>query len=70
MRLSFSLSAVASVAVAVEASELAYMQHVATFGRTVASLDDFNARYSAYLETDAELRKINDTHRNFSVGHN
>ena len=47
-----------------------FMQHVAEFGLSYGTIEEFNFRQNLYDLLDIELNRINATHDNFSVGHN
>ena len=46
------------------------MRHVATYGRNIAHLHEFQTRLQAFAVVDAEINQINAEALTFEVGHN
>jgi C1A family cysteine protease len=46
------------------------MEHVADFGLSFGTIEEFNFRQGVWEKLDEELKRINATHENFTVGHN
>jgi len=47
-----------------------FMEHVANFGLSYGTIEEFSFRQTIWEALDAELHKINAEHKNFTVGHN
>jgi hypothetical protein len=46
------------------------MEHVANFGLSYGTIEEFNFRQTIWEQLDAEIKKINIENKNFTVGHN
>lgn len=46
------------------------MRHVATYGRDIAHVHEFQSRLEAFAAADAEIKAINAQASTFEVGHN
>jgi len=47
-----------------------FMEHVANYGLSYGTVEEFNFRQNVWELLDAELDRINSTHDSFTVGHN
>jgi C1A family cysteine protease len=47
-----------------------FMEHVAEFGLSYGTVEEFNFRQTIWEALEAELNLINAEHSNFTVGHN
>merc|ERR1711990_853320 len=48
----------------------AFMEHVANYGLSYGTIEEFNFRQGVWERLDQELKEINATHEDFTVGHN
>ena len=49
---------------------LNYMNYIAQFGKTMNSVDEFDARLELYTATDLDIKKINSEQSDWVAGHN
>jgi C1A family cysteine protease len=68
---SFAFAAIAGLTSALSSIELEYMNHIAKFGKNLATAEEFYARLENYVITDSQIKEINaePTHT-FTAGHN
>ena len=53
------------------AADFRFINHVASYNLSYATVEEFNARKAIFFETDAEIERINANKNNtFTVGHN
>jgi cathepsin L len=53
------------------AADFRFIHHVAAHNLSYATVEEFNARKALFLDTDAEIEKINaDSNNTFTAGHN
>merc|ERR1719168_603047 len=55
---------------ALTTSELSYMNHLAKFGRQIASAEEFDMRHANFKRMDDLIRESNAVEKNFTLGHN
>ena len=66
----FAAALLLGAASAVTTSELSYMNHLAKFGRAIASSEEFDMRHARFQEVDEFIRESNAVEKNFTLGHN
>ena len=67
---SFAFAATLGLASALSSIELEYMNHIAKFGKNLASADEFYARLENFVITDAAIKEINSENATWVAGHN
>jgi len=67
----FSVATIAGIASAsINPTDVAYMQHVATFGRNIQSVEEFTMRSALFAEADQFITQENMKNLSYKVGHN
>ena len=59
---SFALAATAGLASALSSIELEYMNHIAQFGKNLATAEEFYARLENYVITDNAIKEMESRH--------
>ena len=67
---SFAIAAIAGLATALNTTELAYMNYLAEFGKTMNSVDDFNMRMNIFESTHEIIEMLNEEGNSWVAGHN
>ena len=66
----FAAALMVGAASALTTSELSYMNHLAKFGRQIASAEEFDMRHANFKRMDDLIRESNAVEKNFTLGHN
>jgi len=68
---SFAFAAIAGLATALNTTELAYMNYLAEFGKTMNSVEEFSMRMNNFDMTDQFINQVNSENGNtWTAGHN
>ena len=67
---SFAFAAVIGFTNALSTIELEYMNHIATFGKNLATAEEFYARLENFVVTDSAIKEINSENATWVAGHN
>ena len=55
---------------AVTETEVKYMQHLSSFGKSVSNVHEFNMRMGEFARVDEFITEHNSVERNYTLGHN
>ena len=68
---SFYIAAIAGIATAsINPTDVAYMQHIATFGRNIQTAEEFTFRAALFAEADSIITEENAKNLSYKLGHN
>ena len=66
----FATTTILSATYALEIKELKYMQHLAKFGKTIESVEEYGTRLMYFSTTDELIEEHNAGSHNYTLGHN
>ena len=67
----FATATIAGIAAAsINPTDVAYMQHLATFGRNIQTAEEYELRRDLFAIADAYITTENQKELNYKVGHN
>merc|ERR1719345_393926 len=67
---SFAFTLAIGAVSAIHQYEVEYMNYISKFGKTMNSIDEFDARLENFILTDTHVNTINDYQNSWTAGHN